>query len=74
MQRIGGEQHAVHAERLDQDLDGGDLVSRRRDLVVSEDQRRVGGKSAEHVGSGTVIQMIEAMAQGLAIKRDHLPL
>ena len=38
MQRIGREQHALHAKIVDQVLSGGNLVGRGRDLLVSEDQ------------------------------------
>jgi hypothetical protein len=68
MQGIGGEQHAVHAECVDQDLDGGNLVSRRRDFLVRQDEGGVGGEGTEHVRSSTVVQVIETAAQRLPVE------
>jgi hypothetical protein len=50
MQRIGGEEHAGQAEFHHQRRHGGNLVGRRRDLLVRQDQRSLAGKRAQHMG------------------------
>ena len=47
-------------------------------LLVGQDERGVAGKRAEHMSRCSVVQVIEAAAQRLAIERDgalpgHLP-
>ncbi len=37
---------------------------------MGEHQRRVGGEGAQHPGCGAVVELVEAAAQDLAIKRD----
>ena len=73
MQRIGGEEHAGQAEFRDQPRHGGNLVGRRRDLLVRQDQRSLAGKRAQHMGGGLIVQVVEAAAQRLAIQRDGAP-
>ena len=73
MQRVGGEEHTSEAEFRDQPRHGGNLVRRRRDLLVRQDQRSVAGKRAQHVGGRLIVQVVEAAAQRLAIQRDGAP-
>jgi hypothetical protein len=72
VQRVSGEQHTPHPEFLDQGLDGGDLVA-LGDLLVGEDERRFAAESTQHLGSGLVIQVIEAAPEGFAVERDDAP-
>jgi hypothetical protein len=73
MQRIGGEEHTSEAEFRDEARHSGNLVRRRRDLLVRQDQRSVTGKRAQHVGGRLIMQVVEAAARRLAIERDGAP-
>jgi hypothetical protein len=55
MQRIGGEEHASQAEFRDQPWRGGNLIGRRRDLLVRQDQRSLAGKRAQHMGGRLIV-------------------
>ena len=55
MQRIGGEEHAGQAEFRDQRRHGGNLVGRRRDLLMRQDQRSLAGKRAQHMGGRLIV-------------------
>ena len=70
MQGIGGEQDATHAEGPDQRLRRRDLVA-FGDLLMSQDERRLAGERAEHLGGGPVVQVVEAALERLAVERDH---
>jgi hypothetical protein len=72
MQRVRGEQHAAQAQLRDQGLHRRDLVGRARDLLVRQDERRLGGKGTEHVRGGAVVQVVEAAPQRLAVERDNV--
>jgi hypothetical protein len=68
VQGVGGEQDAPQAQPLDQRLRRRDLVA-PGDLLVGEDERRLAGEGAEHLGGGLVVEMVEAAAQRLAVQR-----
>ena len=68
VQGVGGEQDAPQAQPLDQRLRRRDLVA-PGDLLVGEDERRLAGEGAEHLGGGPVVEMVEAAAQRLAVQR-----
>src|SRR3954466_4879404 len=72
VQGIGGEQHAAQAQLLDQRLRRRDLVA-LGDLLVGQDERRLAGEGAEHLGGGPVVQVVEAAPQRLAVERDDPP-
>ena len=69
VQGVGGEQDAAQAQLLDQRLRRRDLIA-FGDLLMREDEGRLAGKGAEHLGGGLVVQMVEAAPQRLAIQRD----
>ena len=46
------------------------LVLAHIDIDVSEHERRVGGKSAEHLHGGTVVEVVEATPERFAIQRN----
>ena len=69
MQGVGGEQDAAQAQLLDQRLGRRDLIA-FGDLLMREDEGRLAGEGAQHLGGGLVVQMVEAAAQRLAIQRD----
>jgi hypothetical protein len=73
MQRVGGEEHAGEAEFRDQPRKGGNLVGRRRDLLVRQDQSGVAGERAQDVRGGLIVQVVEAAPQRLPIQRDGAP-
>jgi hypothetical protein len=68
--RVGGEEHAGQAQLGDQSRHGRGLVGGGRHLAVGQDQRRLAGEGAEHVGGGPVVQVVEAASEGLAIEGD----
>jgi hypothetical protein len=68
VQGIGGEQDATHAEGPDQRLGRRDLVA-FGDLLMGQDERRLAGERAEHLGGGPVVQVVEAAPQRLAVER-----
>jgi hypothetical protein len=70
MERIGGEQGAPHAERLDQGRHGRNLVGGVADLLVRQDQGGLAGEGAQHVRRRPVVQMVEAAPERLAVERD----
>src|SRR3712207_4959770 len=72
VQGVGGEQHAPYPEFLDQGLGGADLVA-LIDLLVGQDERRLAGEGAEHLGGGLVVEMVEAAPQRLAVQGDDPP-
>jgi hypothetical protein len=72
VQGIGGEQDAAQAQPLDQRLRRRDLVA-FGDLLVGQDERRLAGERAEHLGGGPVVQVVEAAAQRLAVQRHDPP-
>jgi hypothetical protein len=72
VQGVGGEQDAAQAQPLDQRLRRRDLVA-LGDLLVGQDERRLAGERAEHLGGGLVVQVVEAAAQRLAVQRDDPP-
>src|SRR5215213_253660 len=72
VQGVGGEQHAPHPEFLDQGLGGADLVA-LIDLLMGQDERVLAGEGAEHLRRGSVVEMVEAAAQRLAVQRDDPP-
>src|SRR3954447_17897284 len=72
VQGVGGEQDAPQAQPLDQRLRRRDLVA-PGDLLVGQDERRLAGEGAEHLGGGPVVQVVEAAAQRLAVQRDDPP-
>jgi hypothetical protein len=72
VQGIGGEQDAAQAQLPDQRLRRRDLVT-PGDLLVGQDERRLAGERAEHLGGGPVVQVVEAAAQRLAVERDDPP-
>src|SRR5919205_2352481 len=74
VQRVGGEQHAMHGQVVDQRLHGLNLVGRPGYFLMGKDQRGFSGKGAEDMRGGAIVQMIEAAAQRLAIERDDAPL
>ena len=59
MQGVGREQDAVQAQLLDQRLGRRDLVA-LGDLLMGQDERRLAGERAEHLGGGLVVQVVEA--------------
>jgi hypothetical protein len=69
VQGVAGEDDAAEAEVPDHRPDRLGLGGHVRHLLVAEDQGRVGGEGAEHVGRGAVVQAVEAAPQGLAIQR-----
>jgi hypothetical protein len=69
VQGIGRDHDAAEAEVPDHPPYRLDLGGHVRHLVVAEDQRRVGGEGAEHVGGGAIVQPVEAAAQRLAVER-----
>src|SRR5215213_3988775 len=72
VQGVGGEQHAPHPEFLDQGLGGADLVA-LIDLLMGQDERVLAGEGAEHLRRGSVVELVEAAAQRLAVQRDDPP-
>src|SRR4051812_6302828 len=72
VQGVGGEQDAAQAQPLDQRLGRRDLVA-LGDLLVGEDERRLAGERAEHLGGGLIVQVVEAAAQRLAVQRHDPP-
>ncbi len=72
MQGVGGEQDAAQAQLLDQRLGRRDLVA-LDDLLMREDEGRLAGERAQHLGGGLVVQVVEAAPQRLAIQRDDPP-
>ena len=72
MQGVGGEQDAAQAQLLDQRLGRRDLIA-FGDLLMRENEGRLAGEGAQHLGGGLVVQMVEAAAQRLAIQRDDPP-
>ena len=72
MQGVGGEQDAAQAQLLDQRLGRRDLVA-FADLLMREDESRLAGERAQHLGGGLVVQVVEAAPQRLAIQRDDPP-
>jgi len=71
MKRIGREQHALQAQFADQHLRGRNLVRCAGDLVMRERQGGIGGKGAQHMSGGLVMQVVETAPQGLPIQGDH---
>jgi hypothetical protein len=67
VQRVGGQERAGQAQLGDQRRHGRDLVGDGRQLAVGQDQRRLAGAGAEHVGGGPVVQVVEAALEGLAV-------
>ena len=55
MQGVGGEQDAAQAQLLDQRLRRRDLIA-FGDLLMREDEGRLAGEGAEHLGGGLVVQ------------------
>jgi hypothetical protein len=74
VQRVGGEQHAVHGQVVDQGLHCWNLVGRPGYFLMGKDQRGLSGKGAEDMRGGAIVQMVEAAAQRLAVERDDAPL
>jgi hypothetical protein len=72
VQGVGREQDAVQAQLLDQRLGRRDLVA-LGDLLMGQDERRLAGERAEHLGGGLVVQVVEAAPQRLAVERDDPP-
>ena len=72
VQGVGGEQDAPQAQLRDQRLRRRDLVA-LGDLLMGQDERRLAGEGAEHLGGGPVVQVVEAAAQRLAVQRDDPP-
>jgi hypothetical protein len=69
VQGVGREQDAAQAQLLDQRLRRRDLIA-LGDLLMRQDEGRLAGEGAEHLGGGLVVQMVEAAPQRLAIQRD----
>ena len=59
VQGVGGEQDAAQAQLLDQRLRRRDLIA-FGDLLMREDEGRLAGEGAEHLGGGLVVQVVEA--------------
>ena len=72
VQGVGREQDAVQAQLLDQRLGRRDLVA-LGDLLMGQDERRLAGERAEHLGGGLIVQVVEAAPQRLAVQRDDPP-
>jgi hypothetical protein len=72
VQGVGGEQDPPQAQLLDQRLGRRDLVA-LDDLLVRQDEGRLAGEGAQHLGGGLVVEMVEATPQRLAIQRDDPP-
>jgi hypothetical protein len=70
VQGIGGEQDAAQAQLLDQRLGRRDLVA-PGDLLMGQDERALAGEGAEHLRRGSVIEVIEAAAERLAVQGDE---
>ena len=71
MQRIERDQGAGgDTEFGEQRLRGWDFVGFRVDVDVGEHQSSVGGERAQHLGSGAIMERVEAAAQRFAIQRD----
>src|SRR3954447_581187 len=68
VQGVGREQDAAQAQPLDQRLGRRDLVA-PGDLLVGQDERVLAGEGAEHLRRGPVVEMVEAAAQRLAVRR-----
>lgn len=61
---------APDAEFGQQRLGRGDFVGCLGDLDMREHEGRVVGERAEHLGGGTVVELVEATAQGFAVERN----
>src|SRR3954453_3604820 len=72
VQGVGGEQHAPQAQLPDQRLGRRDLVA-PGDLLVGQDERVLAGERAEHLRRGSVVQVVEAAAQRLAVPPEDPP-
>lgn len=71
VQRIEGDNGVLSDTELGkQRLCGGDLIGFRIDIEVRQHEFGVGGKSAEHVSGGSIVELVEAAAQGLAVQRN----
>ena len=68
MKRIGREQHALQAQFADQHLRCRNLVRCAGDLVMRECQGGIGGKGAQHMSGGLVMQVVETVPQGLPVQ------
>ena len=68
MKRIRREQHALQAQLADQHLRCRDLVRCAGDLVMREGQCGIGGKGAQHMSGGLVMQVVETVPQGLPVQ------
>jgi len=71
VQSIEGEDGVLtDAEFGKQRLCRGDLIGFCIDIEVRQHELGVGGKSAEHVSGGSIVELVEAAAQSLAVQRD----
>ncbi len=71
MQRVERDDGAIGNARFGQQrLRRRDLVGPLGDVHVGEHERGVAGKRAQHLRRGTIVELVKAAAQRLAIKRD----
>ena len=71
MQRIEGDDGVLSDTELGQQrLCGGDLIGFRIDIEVRQHEFCVGGEGAEHLSGGSIVELVEAAAQGLAVQCD----
>ena len=71
MQRIERDDGAVgDAEFGEQGLRRRNLIGFLGDVDMSKDEGGIGGERAQHLGGSTVVEIVEAAAQRLAIERD----
>jgi len=61
----------LQAQLADQQLRSRDLLGCSRDLAMREGQRSIRGEGAQHVSGGLVMQVVEAVPQGLPIQGDR---
>ena len=73
MQGIDREDDAGQAQVPDQGSRALNLRGHIRHLLMAEDQRRVRGEGAEHVGRGAIGQPVEAAPQRLAVQCHGAP-
>ena len=69
MQGVGREHDAGQAQVADHGSDARDLGGHVGHLLMPQDQRRVHGEGAEHMGRLAVVQAVEAAPQCFAVER-----